>query len=66
MSASGVLRGRGPWDGPSWESWGGHVMLIITSLAIVFIIVIAWFVAHEPPKEPKGRATTLAYSSVSR
>ena len=23
VSASGVLRGRGPWDGPSWESWGG-------------------------------------------
>src|SRR5262245_57223589 len=23
VSASGVLRGRGPWDGPSWESCGG-------------------------------------------
>ena len=32
----------------------GRVMLIIISLAIVFIIVIAWFVAHEPPKETKG------------
>ena len=29
----------------------GRAMLIITGLALIFIAIIAWFVAHEPPKE---------------
>jgi hypothetical protein len=38
----------------------GRVMLIITALALIFIILIAWFVAHEPPQEPRGSAPNEA------
>ncbi len=41
-------------------------MLIIVSLALIFIIVIAWFVAHEPPKDPKGHAANEAGSEVRK
>ncbi len=44
----------------------GRVMLIIVSLALIFIIVIAWFVAHEPPKDPKGHAANEAGSEVRK
>lgn len=44
----------------------GRVMLIITGLAIVFIIVIAWFVAHEPSKETKGGAANEASSETRK
>lgn len=44
----------------------GRVMLIITGLALIFIIVIAWFVAHEPPKETKGQAANEAGSEIRK
>ncbi len=44
----------------------GRVMLIITGLALVFIIIIAWFVAHEPAKETKGRAANEASSEMPK
>lgn len=44
----------------------GRAMLIIVGLALIFIILIAWFVAHEPPKETKGHAANEAGSEIRK
>ena len=48
VSASGVLRGRGPWDGPSWASWGAFAVRrvrwpVAIGLAVaVALVLVVW------------------------